>query len=162
MKLGLLIVSGVIIATFVVSTHFGAKAYFQTRQLKTQVEIMTVGIRVKKQQGGDLVQKMSAIQGANGFVNRVRELQLSPEQWDQYDVNIQDAVTFEELAGMLEQCTRNKDVCDKPLSFYIAMNPNKNYYEKEDVTPIPVVAESSDKKLTNPPLGLKGVFFVRP
>ncbi len=161
MKPGLFLVSSLIVAAFVVSTHFGAKAYFQTRQLKSQAALMTVRTRVMKQQVGELEQKMRVNQRVNSFMARARELQLTPEQWDQYDVNIQDAVTFKELAEMVEQCVHNKDLYYKPLSFHMAVGRGRDMDEKAEIASTAVAAQGTDQKQGDLALSLKGAFFVR-
>ena len=161
MKLWLIMVCGIILVAFVASVHFGAQAFFQARQLEAQVEDLTVRERIMKQQVGELAQKVRVVERVNSFVTHAEKLGLSPEQWEQYDVSIQDAVTFKELALMIDQCVHNKELYYKPLTFHIAVGQQKIPDKPEAVAPDPTPAPGTDKKPADLALSMKGAFLVR-
>jgi hypothetical protein len=159
----LLIFSGLIVLIFVISSHFGAQSYFQARQLTAQVEYMTARTRLMKQQVGESEQKIRLIQRVNDFVDHARDLQLTPEGWARYDVNVVDALTFKELARMIEQCVHNKDLYYLPLSFHLAVGQAKNSSEamEQEMKAIPLPADATNQQAADLALSLKGAFYVR-
>jgi len=157
----LFILSGAIVLMFAVSSHFGAQAYFQARHLEIQVEHMTARTRLMKQQVGELEQKLRIIQRVNDFAGHARDLGLTPEAWARYDVQVQDALTFKELAQMIEQCIHNKDLYFQPLSFHVAVGHAGSASETlgQELKAIP--ADANDQQPNDLVLSLKGAFFVR-
>ena len=155
------ILSGLMVLAFALSTHFGARAYFQARQLEVQVENMTVRTRLMKQQVGELEQKMRLIQRVNDFTGHARDLQLIPEAWARYDVNVQDALTFRELTQMVEQCVHNKDLYFMPVSFHVAVGQAGKAPDAQGRENNAVPADPNDAQPNDLVLSLKGAFFVR-
>jgi hypothetical protein len=127
MKSGqLLILTCFVALIFAAGSHFGFRAYFRARSLAVQVDNLTVRTRLMKQQAGELAQKLRLIQRVNGFVAHARNLRLTPDGWAKYDVNVQDAFSFRELARMIDQCVHDKDLYFVPLSFHVATSKAKN------------------------------------
>ncbi len=161
MKHRLFLISGLSVVLFVIGGQYGANAYFQARQLAAQAELMTVRTRLMKQQVGQLEQKMRVIQRVNGFVNRAGDLQLTPQAWAQYDVNVQDALTFKELAQIIEQCVHNKDLYYKPFSLRVAVGQARDGASGQEAKPTPEDADAANRQPPDLSLSLKGAFFVR-
>ena len=163
MKSGqLLILTCFVALIFAASSHFGVRAYFQANGLSARVENLTVRTRLMKQQAGDLAQKLRLIQRINGFVAHARDLHLTPEEWARYDVNVQDSLSYRELAGMIEQCVHDKDFYFVPLSFHVATSKAKDASgvagEKLKAAQGP---GADSKEAADLALSLKGAFFVR-
>jgi hypothetical protein len=159
----LLILTCCTVLIFAAGSHFGVRNYFRACRLETQVENMTVRTRLMKQQMGEWGQKLRIIQRVNGFVDHARDLQLTPEGWAQYDVNVQDALSFRELARMIGQCEHNKDLYYLPLSFHVTTQQAKNASDAagEELKAIARSGDASGQPAADLALSLKGAFFVR-
>lgn len=164
MKSGqLLILTCFLTLLFAAGSHYGAHAYFRAHRLEAQVENLTVRARLMKQQAGEQAQKQRLIQRVNGFVARARDLRLTPETWARYDVNVQDALSFRELARMIDQCAHDKDLYFVPLSFHVATGEAKNSSDAvgETLKAIPRPGDEGTQRTADLALSLKGAFFVR-
>jgi hypothetical protein len=159
----LFILTGLIAVLFAVSSHFGVEAYFQARQLEDRVAFMSAHTRLLKQQMGELEQKLRIVQRVDDFVGHARELQLTPDRWARYDVQVQDALSFRELSQMIEQCVHNKDFYYLPLSFHVATRKARDAAAAAapELKVNPSSADATDKPPADLVLSLKGAFFVR-
>lgn len=159
----LLILTFFMALIFAVGSHFGVHAYLQAHSLAARVENLTVRTRLMKQQAGELAQKLRFIQRANGFVAHAQDLHLTPEGWAKYDVNVQDAFSFRELARMIDQCVHDKDLYFVPLSFHIATGRAKKAADAEEATSraVPGPGDADTQQKADLALSLKGAFFVR-
>ena len=159
----LFILTGLIAVLFAASSHFGVQAYFQARQLEDRVALMNARTRLMKQQMGELEQKLRIVQRVDDFVDHARDLQLTPNQWARYDVQVQDALSFRELSQMIEQCVHNKDFYYLPLSFHVATRKAKDAAAaaEPELKVNPTQADATDKPPADLVLSLKGAFFVR-
>jgi hypothetical protein len=159
----LFVLTGLIAVLFAASSHFGVQTYFQARELEGRVAFMNARTRMLKQQMGELEQKLRVVQRVDDFVEHAQDLQLTPEQWARYDVQVQDALTFKELSQMIEQCVHNKDFYYLPLSFHVATRQAKNAAGamEPELKVNPPQADATDKPPADLVLSLKGAFFVR-
>ena len=163
MKFGIYIVTGCALAALVLSGHFATRSYFNARQLKAQSDQLTARTLIIKHQAGELEQKMRVLQRVAHFVNRAHEQRLTPDSWSVYEVNIQESVTFSELAQIVEQCVQDKDVYYKPLAFHVALNQEQGPKppSADGIEPIILDADGQGDKPSDVALALKGTFLVR-
>ena len=148
---------------FAAGSHFGFRAYFRARSLAVQVDNLTVRTRLMKQQAGELAQKLRLIQRVNGFVAHARDMHLAPEEWARYDVNVQDSLSFRELARMIDQCAHDNDFYFVPLAFHVATGKAKDAsdFAGEKLKAAPASGDADSKTAADLALSLKGTFFVR-
>jgi hypothetical protein len=148
---------------FAAGSHFGARAYFKAKGLADRVETLTVRTRLMKQQAGDLAQKLRLVHRVNGFVAHARDMHLAPEEWARYDVNVQDSLSFRELARMIDQCAHDNDFYFVPLAFHVATGKAKDVsdFAGEKLKAAPASGDADSKKAADLALSLKGTFFVR-
>ena len=157
------IIAGCALAAFVLSGHYAARSHFEARQIKAQVDALTVRTRIMRHQAGEREQKLRVLQRVKQFVENAEEQHLSPNDWSTYEVNVQDAVTFRELAQIVEQCVHNKNLYYRPIAFHVAMGQDNNSQpvQSEQIEPVVLDADSSDGKPSDVAVDLKGTFLVR-
>jgi cell division protein FtsB len=159
----LLILTCFMALIFAVGSHFGIQSYLRAHRLEAQVQNLTVRTRLAKQQAGELAQKQRVIQRINEFVDHARDMHLAPDEWARYDVNVQDSLSYRELARMLDQCVHEKDFYFVPLSFHVAAGKAKNESDLagEKSKAAPGTGDADSKETADLALSLKGAFFVR-
>lgn len=151
------------VATFILAGHYGLKSYSKARHLKAEEEKLTVRTRLMKRQVAELEQKMRVLTRVKHFVRSAEDQRLTPEHWSAYDVQIHDAIAYQELAQIVEQCIHNKDIYFWPTSFHVTVDPKQNASDEvnEDFEPVPVIADSQDGQSSDVALSLQGTFMVR-
>ena len=77
-----------------------------------QLEIHQARLRMLNQQHRELIQKTAILKRAAQFTDRVRELDLQPDAWTLYDVNVQSPLDFEAAQEMVHLCG------DSSLAYY--------------------------------------------
>jgi hypothetical protein len=160
MKYGVLVMTGCSVVFFVLASMFGAKAYFQARQLSIQVEMMTVRTHLIRQQIGELEKKARILQRVDDFVDHAQKMQLTPRQWTRYDVTVQEEATFRELANMIEQCAHNRDLYFKPISLQVSMGSIKDSSIEAAAVQLSPAGDPT-KKTSDVAVVLKGAFWVK-
>ena len=157
------IIAGCALAAFVLSGHYAARSHLEARQLKAQLDTLTVRTRIMRHQAGEREQKLRILQRVKQFVGNAEEQHLSPNDWSTYAVNVQDAVTFRELAQIVEQCVHSENLYYRPIAFHVAMGQDNNSQpvQSEQIAPVVLDADSSDGKPSDVALALKGTFLVR-
>jgi hypothetical protein len=163
MKYGTYIVTACAVVALVWSGQYAARSCFSARQLKAQSDILAVRNRIMKHQAGELEQKMRVLQRVKHFVDRAVEQRLSPDSWSTYEVNIQDAITYRELAQIVEQCVHNTDLYFKPIAFHATLDEKDNKDPKlaEALEPVVLDTETLKDTPSDVALVLKGTFLVR-
>jgi hypothetical protein len=163
MRFGIYIITICALALFLLCGHYGLYSYKKARHLKAEVETLTVRTRLMKRQVGELERKARILDRVNHFLDRAGEKQLTPDHWSSYDVHIQEAVAFRELAQIVEQCIHNQSVYYKPISFHAALGRKKQSSEGsfDDVEPVPMDADTDEELAADVILALKGTFMVR-
>ncbi len=163
MKNSVYVMSGLAVFAFLLSGHYGVTSYFNSRHLKAQAETITVRTRLLKHQMGELEQKARTLDRVQHFMDSARAQRLAPENWSVYEVQIQDAVAYQELAQIVAQCAHNRDLYFKPISFHAAVDQDKDASpDKEDsMEPVPLGADSTDDGPADVALALQGRFLVR-
>jgi hypothetical protein len=154
-----------VLALFLFCGHYGLHSYIKARHLKAEAETLAVRTRLMKRQLGELQQKARILNRVSHFVDNTRKHKMTPENWVRYDVHIQDAMAFQELAQIVEQCIHNQNIYFKPISFHAAVNQQKQSGGDrfDGVEPVPVDADADTEKDTKADvtLALQGTFMVR-
>jgi uncharacterized protein YjiK len=99
-------------------------------------------------------QKLHSILRINNFINNAKLLGLEQNKWAEYNVDIQDTVTFTEMKTILNQCSNGDSHYFKPISFHI--KSLKATGNKEKTSGMTFENESGDILMT-----LKGAFIVK-
>jgi hypothetical protein len=164
MKHGIYIVTVAALAACILCGHFAADSYFTARRLKACSDNLAVRTGALKHQAGELEQKLRTLQRAEHFVREADSHGLNPDGWSAYEVNIRDAVTFEELARIVEQCIHNDKLFFKPVAFHVALDRSSGDDSglAERIDPVvPDEAEAASGRPHDAVLALKGTFLVR-
>lgn len=163
MRFGIYIYTICAVAAFLFSGNYGLNSYFKSRQLEVEAENLAVRTRMIKRQVSELEQKARILKRVGHFVKSAQDKGLTAENWSAYDVHIQEAMDYQELAQIVEQCIHNNDLYFKPISFHVAVGQNeespKNAFD--DVETVPVNADDQGDTSADVALALKGTFMVR-
>ena len=164
MRYGIYLWTFCALSAFLLSGHYGFKSYAKARQLKAASETMAVRARLMKRQVGELEQKARVLKRVNDFVGAAQDQRLTPEHWSMYDVEIHDALGYQELSRIVEQCIHNKDIYFRPISFHVTVDPRNQEsltHKFEDIEPVPALADAQQGQSADVSLALKGTFLVR-
>lgn len=164
MRYGTYIVTAGVLAALVFSGHYAFRSMVNASQLQSRADVLAVRTRTMRHQVGELEQKVRTLQRVNHFVQTADQQRLSPEHWSVYEVSIQDAVTFKELAQIVEQCSRNNDLYFKPIAFHVVLGQQPNAASAAEgggAEPVVLDADAQDGKPSDVALALKGTFLVR-
>ena len=77
-----------------------------------QLETHQARLRLLNQQHRELIEKTAILKRASQFTDRARELDLQPDAWTLYDVNVQSPLDFEAAQEMVYLCG------DSSLAYY--------------------------------------------
>ncbi len=165
MKYAIHMMSILAVVAFLFCGHYCVASYFKSRQLKAQAETIAVRTRLLKHQVGELEQKVRILNRVQHFVDSAQAHRLTPERWSVYDVQIQDALAYQEMARIVEQCTHNKDLYFKPISLHAAVGQaNKldaSPEEAGEMEPVPLAEDADSDGPEDVALALQGSFLVR-
>ena len=163
MKYWSIIITGCAVAALLVTGHYAFRAYAGARQLQSQAEVLAVRTRTMRHQIGELEQKVRMFRRVEHFVKKAEEKGLTPEKWATYEVSIQDAVTFRELAQIVEQCAHNRNLYYRPIAFHAVVDQKKEMVPGDGHGMAPVVLNEADQDdvQSDLALALKGTFLVR-
>ena len=103
-------------AFFLIAAYFFLTAYNRYAIRQEKKEVLTVRVRILKQQKRETERKKRIISRVNDFINRARSLGLEKNRWSVYDINIDEPVTFFEMEQILEQCENSSVYYFKPIS----------------------------------------------
>lgn len=157
------LLTAIAVGAFLGCGHFGVQSFLIARQLQARAESMTVRTRLMKHQIGEMEQKLRVLQRVAHFVERAHELRLAPESWSTYEVNVQEAMTFEKLSHMIEQCRHGKDIIFKPTTFHVALHHGDGAAAGDSVaaTPVPLDSNATKDDTSEVGLALQGAFVIR-
>ncbi len=164
MKYGLYLFTLCTLAAFLLCGHYGYSSYTTARQLQAASENIAVRARLIKRQVGELEQKARVLNRVSEFVGRAEDQHLTPEDWSTYDVEIHDALAFEELSQIIEQCGHNRDIYFRPISFHVTVGhqeKNELADKFDDIESVPTIPNADDSQPSDVSLALKGTFLVR-
>jgi hypothetical protein len=161
MKYSLFIITGIAAALFGAGLHMGADAYKDSRQLQAQAEGLTIRTRLMRHQLGELEQKVRVLDRVGGFVDQAASQRLTPQQWSVYEVNIQDALSFAELARIIEQCDHGEGLVFKPISFHVSVGGGQAEGDAGGPSKPLKRADDADSAPADATLELQGAFLVR-
>ncbi len=112
----------------------------------------------------ELARRQRMVARVEGFIKKAGILRLTPDKWDQYDVEISGPISFPQLGEILGQTATGKNYYFEPLILYMAKKPPIEKGETPGSTKVegPKVARAKGKiEEGDIFLELKGNFLVR-
>ena len=100
---------------FTVAAAFTISAYRDLEGSRQKMETLKVRLRVMAHQRKDVEKTRLQLARLHGFMQKAAHLGLDQQNWASYDVNIQEPVTFAQMARILNQCVNTPDHYFKPL-----------------------------------------------
>ncbi len=96
------------------------------RRLNREVSQAKRGIEKVESIKKEVLRRERLMIRLENVVKRARELGLSPEQWAQYDVEVQETVCFPRLAEILKQAGPGRNYYFEPIYLYLSKSqPSK-------------------------------------
>ena len=119
---------------------------------------MTKRVGLLKQQKREAQRKWRILTRVNSFVDRASSLGLEGMKWANYDVNIQEPVTFFEMEQILNQCLNSSSYYFRPIALHANISPES---DAKIVKKASTSADSRESKKGDLMLTLRGAFIVR-
>lgn len=145
---------------FFVAGHFFLKAYNRYALDRDMLQVLSKQSRLLKKRQSEQVRKKRALERVNSFVSHVNSLGLVRDQWTNYNVNIEEPVSFPAVEQILMQTANSSSYYFKPVMVHV-----KTKFEPDTGTrPDKQAATSADSpevKKGDVLLTLKGAFVVK-
>ena len=154
------IVTMVLSILFMVTAAYTIAAYSDLDSKRDKLETLKVRLRVMNHQKKDVEKTQVQFDRLNGFMQKAATLGLEQENWASYDVNIQEPVTYAQMARILNQCVNTPDYYFKPLSLQVKTNVKSDQTNLKG-TSLPAGDDVFDPDKGDVLLTLKGAFVVR-
>jgi|GEM_PF-1314887 len=81
-----------------------------------KMETLQVRSNIMAQHQQKFEQQQQVIDNLAGFVTEAARLGLDPQNWETYDVHIQEMVSFSEMKRIINQCVNTSSYYFKPVS----------------------------------------------
>ena len=154
------IVTMVLSILFMVAAAYTIAAYSELDSKRDTLETLKVRLRVMNHQKRDVEKTQIQFERLKGFMRKASTLGLEQENWASYDVNIQEPVTYAQMARILNQCVNTPDYYFKPLSLQVKTNVKSDQTNLKG-TSLPAGDDVFDPGKGDVLLTLKGAFVVR-
>ncbi len=154
------IVTMVLSILFTVAAALTISAHRDLAGNREKWETLKVRLRVMSHQKKDVEKTQVQLARLNGFMRKAATLGLEQENWASYDVNIQEPVTFAQMARILNQCINTPDYYFKPVSLQVKTNVKPDQTSLKGAS-LPAADDSFDPGKGDVLLTLKGAFVVR-
>ena len=124
---------------------------------------METRVRLLKQQKREAQRKWRILTRVNAFVDKAASLGLEGKKWANYDVNIQEPVTFFEMEQILNQCLNSSSYYFKAIALHANISHESDGHESDRkiVKKASTSADSRESKKGDMMLTLRGAFIVR-
>ena len=126
-----------------------------------KLETLQVRSRIVARHQQKFAQQQRSIDQLNGFVSDANRLGLDPENWETYDVHIQEVVSFSEMKRIVNQCVNTSAYYFKPVSLEAKQrirNPKKILVRPADTA---IEEKAPDADEGDILLNLRGTFVVK-
>jgi|GEM_PF-6888891 len=154
------IISVVLAVVFVVTAHVFFKAYDRYVTEKCALRILTEQRARLETRQGEEAKKRRKVRRVNDFVSRAGSLGMVPSSWRRYDVDLEEPLSFQEAATVLQATVNSEFYYFAPESLHVrtAVASQKRQDPEAPVSPPEEGVEMEGKDLW---LTLTGSFVVR-
>lgn len=143
-----------------VSLVISGHAFFKTRRthalLKHRLEGLTAEVRALETRRQQAALNRQRVELAEDFVDRARSLGLTRDQWYSYRVNIDEPVSFQEAAYILNQTANSSSYYFNPVQLHIKEKTAAESDNRSAARQVSPPQQQGDLLLT-----LKGEFVVK-
>jgi len=154
------LISGLLIILFIVSAYFFLNTYHRYVLNQERLRVANREARLVKQYQQEMKRKERILAQVNTFVTRAKASGIEKNRWAYYNVNIQEAVSFPEISGILTQTVNTSSYYFKPVAFYAKRAPQPQIAGPAK-KPSSTSAASPETKKEDILLTLRGAFVVR-
>ncbi len=117
------IIVGAVAIIFGLGVYQFVQAYSGFRAQKKRLETIQVRVDLITAQKDELALKQKILNQTVQFINKANALGLSPDKWTFYDVNLQEAVSFDKADQIINQCYHSQVAYYQPLTLHIKTTP---------------------------------------
>ena len=153
------IVTMVLSILFTIAAALTIAAYRDLDGNREKLETLKIRLRVMTHQKKDVEKTQVQLDRLDGFMRKAATLGLEQENWASYDVNIQEPVTFAQMARILNQCVNTPDYYFKPVSLQVKTQVKPDQTDLKGAS-LPAADDSFDPEKGDVLLTLKGAFVV--
>ncbi len=158
------VISLILGVCLVFGSYFFSKSLARWKRLKRALLVARQEQSKAEAVRRELLRRDRIMTRLGNLVNRARELGLTPEQWDQYDVEVQQAITFPQLSTILRQTNTGNNYYFEPMFIYLLKSQPRK--EGGEQPPSTEQEKPSTEQRLEPDGGdiflkLKGRFLVR-
>jgi hypothetical protein len=118
-RYGLFLSTLVLLALLVVVSHFFFKTLEQYVHQRDRLTALTSRLRIYTQQQREFEKQVPILGQVNRFIDRAKSMGLERHAWSYYDVNIQETLSLEDTALILNQCANSSTAYFEPIMLYI-------------------------------------------
>ena len=136
-------------------------AYSTYRDNRRQMETLQVRSKLRARHQQQFKQQQRVVDSLDSFVAEANRLGLDPDNWETYDVHIQEVISFSEMKRIVSQCVNTSAYYFKPVSLEAkrkVRNPKK-ILEHADGPSLDEQLPDSDQGDIY--LSLRGTFVVK-
>ena len=139
-------------------------SFARWKRLQREVSQARKGIEKVESIKREVLRRKRLMARLENVVKRAQALGLSPEQWGQYDVEVQETVSFPRLAEILKQAGPGYNYYFEPIYLYLSRSKPRKEGDPPAPAPAPQRSESREGgalKGGDIYLKVKGSFLVR-
>lgn len=118
-----LIIASTVAAVFGLGVIFFVRAYSGYLLQTEALDVMQSRVRLVSAKKNELILKQKILDQTRQFISTAHSVGLSPARWTVYDVNLNEAVSFDQADQIISQCTSSQMAYFQPLSLQIKMIP---------------------------------------
>ena len=154
------VVSILLSVLFIFSAHYFFRAYDTYMADRHAVQILKAQRERLENRREEQAEKRRILRRVGDFVGRAEGLGLMPSDWSRYDVNIEEALSFEETVNILAETAGTPSYYFKPNTLHIktTLGP-QGEADSEAVSVASMEGQQLDGK--DVWLTLKGAFVVK-
>lgn len=155
----LLMITIILLILFMGAVHFFLDASDRYAEQRERVAALQGRLNFMKQQKAEMERKVSILARVNRFVDKAGSLGLAEERWSFYGVNVQEMVSYEEMAQIVNQCVNSASAYFEPEVLHVRSMDPGSMKAGSDVTP--ANAPASGEQTGDVLITLRGKFVVR-
>jgi len=154
------ILSALLALLFLTSAYFFLTSYNTYILNQEKFKVLTGQVHLLRQQQREMERKERIMVKVNNFINRARSLGLEKNKWACYDVNIEEPITFPEVAKILNQTVNSSSYYFKPVTLHVKTKMESDKKATQNKPPS-TSADSPETKKGDILLTLRGSFVVK-
>jgi len=155
-----IILAGGLAVAFFAAVHFFLDNYYRHALNSDKLEVITRQARLLKKHHRLMEKNRRVMAGVEEFLDQAGRLGLTRENWQSYDVNVQQPLAFDEIDKILAQAKNSNSHYFKPVMLQLNRLSESDKTKKRPAKP-PNSADSPETLQEDLVITLQGAFLVR-